>query len=248
MSRVGNLTCVAPDWQVPANVTAFTSTRLGGVSEPPFDALNLGLHVGDKPDAVKENRQRLQHSFALPAEPVWLNQTHSTVVLDADRSADTAADGSYTCTPQTVLAVLTADCLPVVICDKKGEQLAVVHAGWRGLANGILATAVARFQPASQLQAWLGPAIGPSRFEVGEDVLEAFVSRAADNEKCFVKGEAKGKYLADLYALATSELAMAGCSDVSGGNYCTHVNDTLFHSHRRDGVSSGRMATVAWIS
>ena len=247
MSNFASLTCVVPDWQLPVNVTALTSTRAGGISQPPYDALNLGLHVGDEAHAVEENRRRLQQSFALPAEPVWLNQTHSNVVVNVDQSTDTAADGAYTCTPQTVLAVLTADCLPVVICDLEGQQLAVVHAGWRGLAKGIVANAVAHFRPGSQLQAWLGPAIGPGRFEVGEDVLEAFVSRAADNEKCFIKGDAKGKYLADLYKLAAAELASVGCSQVIGGNYCTYEQNTLFHSFRRDGTS-GRMATVAWVS
>jgi len=247
MSNFASLTCVVPDWQAPVNVTALTSTRTGGISQPPFDALNLGLHVGDEPQAVEENRRRLQQSFALPVEPVWLNQTHSNVVVNVDQSVDTAADGAYTCTPQTVLAVLTADCLPVVICDLEGQQLAVVHAGWRGLAKGIIANAVAHFQPDSQLQAWLGPAIGAGRFEVGEDVLEAFVSRAADNEKCFIKGDTKGKYRADLYKLAASELASVGCSRVIGGNYCTYEQNNLFHSFRRDGTS-GRMATVAWVS
>ena len=247
MSSSGNLTRVVADWQVPARISAFTTTRVGGVSHPPFDALNLGLHVGDDPAAVNENRRLLQQEFALPAEPVWLNQTHGTVVLDVDESTDTAADASYTRTPNKVLAVLSADCLPVVISDSEGAQLAVVHAGWRGLANGILTNAAARFQPGSTLHAWLGPAIGPARFEVGEDVRAAFTSRAADNTKHFAQGKDKGKYWADLYALATAELAMTGCSHVRGGDYCTHIQDRLFHSHRRDGVASGRMATVAWI-
>ncbi|MFK8083739.1 MAG: peptidoglycan editing factor PgeF [Granulosicoccus sp.] len=232
-----------------AKVTVLTTTRQGGVSAPPFDALNLGLHVGDRAESVMENRRRLQVSFSLPAEPVWLNQTHGINIVDVTSQPElnTDADGAYTCLTNKVLAVLTADCLPVVISDVQGTQLAVVHAGWRGLAGGIVKQALKRFNTSAGLYAWLGPAIGPERFEVGEDVRHAFVQRNAANAEHFVNGQRQGKYYADLYALARTELADAGCKTV-GGDFCTHTRTDLFHSHRRDGKASGRIATVAWIS
>ncbi len=256
--KFGLLTCLTPLWDVSSRVTAFTTTRLGGVSEAPYDALNLGLHVGDDEQAVRENRRRLQESFALPEPPHWLKQTHSTdvVVIDTqDAEAAACADGSWTTSTDSVLAVLTADCLPVVISDIRGTELAVIHAGWRGLAAGILENALARFGSQSELHAWLGPAIGPDAFEVGAEVRQAFIERNPLHEKCFkavnkpATSDQPGteKYWADLYALARNELQQCRSVTVTGGDYCTVTQAEWFHSHRRDGLRSGRMATVAWI-
>lgn len=243
------ITCIKPSWQVHSRVRAFTSTRNGGVSEPPFDSMNLGLHVADQPQHVLENRRRLCHMHALPGEPLWLNQTHSSRIVSVGSQAPLKvdADGAYTAATNTVLCALTADCLPVVISDSEGTEVAVVHAGWRGLANGVLKNALACFSDNKALHAWLGPAIGPDRFEVGEDVRDAFCEGKKENLEHFKPTGVKGKYLADLYALAESELRRCGCEYVSGGDYCTHTQSELFHSHRRDGVRSGRIATIVWI-
>jgi len=247
-----SLTSLTPAWPVSSRVTAFTTTRLGGVSAPPFNQLNLGLHVGDDRDDVLENRRRLNDAFALPHSPRWLNQTHSADLLQKgsglEHAADTQADGSWTNEADTVIAVLTADCLPVVISDRQGLQIAVIHAGWRGLATGILENALATFPSDSELYAWLGPAIGPQAFEVGSDVKEAFVSRHADHSSAFTDEHSPGKCFADIYALARRELTRSRSVSVHGGDYCTVLQADLFHSHRRDGKLSGRMATVAWIS
>lgn len=256
--KFGLLTCMTPIWEVSSRITAFTTTRLGGVSKAPYDALNLGLHVGDEESAVRENRRRLQGSFALPEPPHWLNQTHSTNVVAIDAQgveAGTCADGAWTDSVDTVLAVLTADCLPVVISDARGSELAVIHAGWRGLAAGILDNALARFGSQTELHAWLGPAIGPDAFEVGAEVRQAFMERNPRHEKCFKAGRKSAasvqpgqeKYWADLYALARAELQQSRSVTVTGGDYCTVTHADWFHSHRRDGLRSGRMATVAWI-
>ncbi|MFK7890956.1 MAG: peptidoglycan editing factor PgeF [Granulosicoccus sp.] len=237
---------VQPDWLTGPNVQAFSTTRNGGVSQEPYASLNMGLHVGDEQQAVLENRRQLSHALSLPEEPFWMNQTHSTDVLHANSAVTCEGDGAYTSNPGCVLAVLTADCLPVVITT--GEELSVIHAGWRGLAGGIVSNAVAMFKQHTDIQAWLGPAIGPLAFEVGEDVLEAFLARRTDYHRFFKPQPAKGKYLCDLYAIARAELNDAGCGNVSGGNYCTFSQRELFHSHRRDGVSSGRMATIAWLT
>ena len=254
MTEFANVTCVAPDWQGPANVTAFTTTRLGGVSQPPFDAMNLGLHVGDDEQSVVENRRRLQQSLGLPSQPHWLAQTHSTDICAIRHEYNGAinGDGSYTQCMDTVLAVLTADCLPIVISDSKGTQLAVVHAGWRGMANGIIENAMNHFSTSDDKHAWLGPAIGAERFEVGDDVLDAFMQNHKSHAEFFNPVNKPinkpGKYMADLYAIARAELKRSGCSSVSGGEHCTYTESGLFHSHRRDGTKSGRMATVAWLS
>lgn len=247
-----NLTTLVPDWDVCSRVTAFCTTRLGGVSKPPFDSLNFGLHVGDDESHVRENRRRLEDAMALPAPPVWLNQTHGTQLIQLpDSQAQSivqSADGAWTTRSDTVLAVMTADCLPVIISDRQGSCVAVVHAGWRGLANGILGNALAHFDESLELHAWLGPAIGPQRFEVGEEVREAFITRLDEHHRAFAQAGQSGKYLADLYALARGELNSHRKVIITGGQYCTHTQQQWFHSHRRDGKHSGRMATVAWIS
>lgn len=259
-SSQAGVSLLTPQWSVDPGVTVCATTRLGGVSQPPFDTLNLGLHVGDDVDAVRENRRRLGDALALPAEPVWLNQTHGTDILRIGSENDSAsgiacADGTWTEQPGTVLAVLTADCLPVVISTLDGRQLAVVHAGWRGLAAGILQQAIEPFDSDVELQAWLGPAIGPDAFEVGEEVRQAFVDSYPDHAESFLPGrgfetpspDGRKRFWADIYGLAQRELQRCRPVSTCGGEYCTFSQPQWFHSHRRDGAGSGRMATLAWM-
>jgi polyphenol oxidase len=247
---------IEPDWPAPANVHACVSTRLApGVSQPPFDACNLGDHVDDVPENVGQNRVLLRQALHLPSEPLWLRQVHGTVVCDADAlnaGADRnsiVADASCTRRNDQVLAVLTADCLPILLCADDGSEVAAVHAGWRGLAAGVIEATIARMHlPAQRVLAWLGPAIGPLAFEVGADVRDAFVVEHAAAESAFrnlpvVSGEPK--WLCDLYALAQLRLRALGVTRISGGVYCTVSDPVRFYSHRRDRVS-GRMASLIW--
>lgn len=249
---------VTPDWAVNAALKVYSTTRLGGVSDAPYDTLNLGLHVNDSESSVRINRQRLQESIQCPEEPIWLNQVHGIDVSFVDRLQSYAepitADGTFTRERKQVLAVLTADCLPVVIANIEGSAVAVVHAGWRGLAAGVLQSALAHFSEHDELHAWLGPAIGPDKFEVGTDVVDAFLARDPENASAFkrrgrgVQGtNESAKFLADLYSMARLELNRYRRVVVTGGEYCTYTDADLFHSFRRDGAGSGRMATLAWI-
>ena len=246
------LTCITPAWSESNGVTALTSSRLGGVSQAPYDSLNLGLHVADDKHSVDDNRRRFQAAWSLPSEPLWLNQVHGTdieVIKGIDQKATfAAADGAWTDIPGRVIGVLTADCLPVVIADKTGTEVAVVHAGWRGLAAGVVGAALEKFSSGLPLHAWLGPAIGPAAFEVGEEVRQAFVDVSMHNAAAFTATQRKDKFLANLYQLATRELKEWGDIPVYGGEHCTMSEPRLFHSYRRDGSASGRMATVAWLA
>jgi YfiH family protein len=233
-----------PDWPAPANVRAACTTRRGGSSQGAFAALNLAAHVGDDPEAVARNRAELRAVLELPSEPVWLEQVHGTEVIDAGRPAPRRADASFTGVPGVVCAVLTADCLPVLLCDSAGSCVAAVHAGWRGLAAGVLENAVAALD-VPDLMAWLGPAIGPQAFEVGAEVRQAFVAPHPESAPAFTAGE-EGKWRADLYQLARFALRRAGVNDVYGGGWCTHGDPERFYSYRRDGVT-GRMASVIWL-
>lgn len=254
---------ILPDWpDLPANVGALASTRGGGCSLAPYDdgsggpGLNLGLHVGDDPATVARNRARLAE--ALPAYPAFIWQVHGVAVVDAanvqgERGPD--ADASFTTTVGTVCTVMTADCLPVLFADLAGKVVGAAHAGWRGLAAGVLGETVAamRAAGAGEITAWLGPAIGPSQFEVGAEVLDAFVSGARDAEEAerlraaFVPAPGQGgKYFADIYQLGRIFLARDGVLKVSGGQHCTVTERTSFYSYRRDGVT-GRQATMIWL-
>ncbi len=234
-----------PDWPAPANIRAGTTLRNGGVSLPPYDSLNLGDHVGDDPAAVAENRQRLK----LPGEPIWLKQTHSTRIVNAAHCTpgQSEADGSYTTQPHIICTVLTADCLPLLICNKKGTQVAAVHAGWRGLAAGIIETAVKNFtDDYSELLVWLGPAIGPNHYEVGNDVREVFITREPAANTAFVPtGIGRGKWYMDIYRLARQRLQALGLNAIYGGNHCSYRQQEQFYSYRRDGIT-GRMASLIW--
>lgn len=246
---------LAAQWPALPGVRALTTLRHGlGVSQDPFDSFNLGARCGDAPAAVMENRARLSSALQLPSAPRWLRQVHGIGVAVEPRVATgdsdaPEADASVTRTPGTVLAILTADCLPVVLAARDGSEIAAAHAGWRGLADGVLeATVAAMAAPAHGVLAWLGPAAGPQAYEVGEEVFDAFVSRNPHAGTAFAATR-PGHWRMDLYALARSRLSDAGlhAHAIHGGGLCTISEPRRFFSHRRDRVS-GRMATLAWIS
>lgn len=240
-----NSSFIQPDWPAPANIRALVTTRAGGVSIAPFDSLNLGDHVGDVPQAVAENRARLRRY--LPAAPVWLQQVHGNHVVDLDHVPVLACgDASMTRQAQTVCAMMTADCLPVLFCDDTGAVVAAAHAGWRGLAAGVLEATVGAMGVRPEcIMAWLGPAIGPAAFEVGSDVRDAFLSKDPGAVDAFVTHQQPGKWLADIYMLARRRLVRAGVVRVYGGGLCTWHDRARFFSYRRDGVT-GRFATLIW--
>lgn len=233
-----------PDWPAPARVKACVTTRAGGVSLAPFDSLNLGNHVDDDPVAVAENRRRLTDHFAI--RPAWLQQVHGVVVVEADPAQVATADASWTATPGVACTAMTADCLPVLFCNRAGTRVAAAHAGWRGLANGVLEATLDSLQvPPGEILAWLGPAIGPQAFEVGPEVREAFVAQLPHATQAFVASHNAGKYMADIYALARLRLAARGVTAVYGGGLCT-VTDPRFFSYRRNS-RTGRFASLIWI-
>jgi len=245
------LSLIAPVWRAPANVLALTTTRLGGESLAPYDSFNLGDHVGDRPESVRANRQRLASTLPRGSALCWLSQVHGATVLEATPDADPpVADAQWSRSPGVACAVLTADCLPVLFCTTAGDVVAAAHAGWRGLQGGVLeATVAALDTDPAEVLAWLGPAIGPGAFEVGPDVRDAFLGAAgpglsSDTSACFRAAPGcPGKWVADLYALARIRLAVLGVNRVSGGQWCTHGDPRRFFSHRRDGPT-GRMASL----
>lgn len=235
---------IVPDWPAPQHVRACVTTRNGGASQAPFDSFNLGDHVDDDPAAVAANRQRLRQ--LLGCEPAWMSQVHSSCVVEADPNACPVADASWTTAPGVASAVLTADCLPVLFCTLSGSHVAAAHAGWRGLAGGVLeATVAAMGDSGAQLMAWLGPAIGPDAFEVGAEVREAFVSQHTIAAEAFIPSRNAGRYMADIYQLARIRLAACGVTRVFGGGFCT-VTDPRFYSYRR-AARTGRFASLVWI-
>jgi YfiH family protein len=245
-SREG-LQWIEPDWPAPANVRAVSTLRCGGVSLKPFDTLNLATHVGDDSTAVKQNRSRLSRLLQLPQEPCWLQQVHGAQVIAAGSFHEPPiADASTTSDVGKVCVVMTADCLPVLLCSRNGDRVAAAHGGWRGLAAGVLATTVRAMNvlPA-QLFAWLGPAIGCQSFEVGDEVREAFLARNAANSNCFYRNNNQ-RWQADLYSLARNELRQLGVSDIFSEPACTVTDASHFFSYRRDG-QTGRMASMIWL-
>ncbi|KFZ37346.1 laccase [Shewanella mangrovi] len=239
---------IPADWFIPSGVHIAFTDRHGGVSKAPYDSLNLGDHVEDDPIAVTRNRELLQEQFALPAMPQWLTQVHGVDVVDVDSDANRRADGAFSQQAQTVLAVMTADCLPVLLCDASGQQIAALHAGWRGLCNGILEAGVAKFAQGSELYAYLGPAIGPKAFEVGSEVRAAFLANTPNAALCFqpsTMANSAGKYLADLAKLAQLRLEAAGVVHIYSLGDCTYTLDTRYFSYRRESVT-GRMASLIW--
>ncbi len=239
--------CIRPDWPAPERVRALTTVRVGGASLPPYDSFNLADHVKDDPAFVARNRDRLRRAFDLPAEPAWLAQVHGTHVVHAAQvAADTQADGSFADAPGFVCAVLTADCLPIFLCDSTGSRVGVLHAGWRGLAAGIVECGIEALTGApATLMAWLGPAIGPQAFEVGPEVKAAFTDHDGAAASMFSAG-ANGRFYADLYGLARLRLRGAGVARIYGGGLCTLTDRGRFFSFRRDGVC-GRMASLIWL-
>lgn len=238
--------CIIPDWPAPARVKAIQTTRQGGVSIAPYDSLNFGGHVGDSPLAVERNRILLNK--LLPSEPVWLEQIHGTLVANADRaSCQPQADACIARHRAAVCVVMTADCLPVLLCDAQGSVVGAAHAGWRGLRDGVIETTVLAMGVAPQsLMAWLGPAISQEAFEVGEEVRAAFVAIQPQAASAFIAGQS-GKWLADIYALARLRLNALGVTQIYGGGRCTYREREQFFSYRRDGVT-GRMGTFIWLT
>ena len=241
-----------PDWPAPDTVNSVVTLRGSGISKAPFNGFNLADHVGDDPAAVSANRKQLKQSLGLRTQPIWLNQVHGTeIVYGPDANSRASADASYTDIIEQACVVLTADCLPVLFCNQQGTQVAAAHAGWRGLCAGILSKTVACFSPDDSLLAYLGPAIGPQVFEVGEEVFDAFISGAQNSQhKTFIKSAFKplgdDHFLADLYALARAELKLCGVEHIYGGENCTFSQSDYFYSYRRDQIT-GRNASLIWL-
>jgi polyphenol oxidase len=236
------------DWPLPPGVHAAFTTRIGGVSAPPWDSFNVASHVADAPTDVAANRAQLSQMLSLPAEPLWLNQVHGVAVASADTPAPAAsptADAAVARTAGQVCVVMVADCLPVLFASQDGRRIAAAHAGWRGLAAGVLEQTVAALGvPGDVLSAWLGPAISQQNFEVGAEVREALVAADEGAANCFT-ANARGRWQADLVGLARRRLATLGVGEVSGGHWCTYTDSEQFYSHRRDG-RGGRMAALIW--
>ena len=237
---------IVPDWPAPTNVAARMTTRIGG---GPYQSLNLGDHVGDKAQCVAQNRSVLMAALELPSEPRWLSQVHGTeiVELPCEGSQPPEADGSVSREVGQVCVVMTADCLPVLLCDDRGTVVAAAHAGWRGLAAGVIEQAIKTMAvPPESVLAWLGPAIGPEVFEVGEDVVQAFVDQQSESQQAFQQ-ISQDRWLADIYYLARLRLQSMGVANVSGGGFCTYHDAERFYSYRRDKLT-GRMAALIWLT
>lgn len=247
MNRISD-TLLTPDWPLQDKQGALSTTRVGGVSTAPYTSCNLGMHVGDDARLVEANRHQLE--ACLPAPPVWLNQVHGDNVITVthvrqSRYIDTG-DALYTRLKNQPLAIMTADCLPVLVADENGEEVAAIHGGWRGIANNLFANTLSCFKTSNDsLYAWLGPAIGPSAFQVGEDVRKAFLALGDEFNIAFSPDQENGKYLADIYLLARIRLERLGVTRVYGGGFCTYTDNRRFFSYRRDGVT-GRMASLIW--
>ena len=240
---------ISPSWPAPESIHAFTTTRQGpGFSELPFYKFNIGSRCGDSPATVVHNRESLQSSYQLPSLPLWLHQVHGidVAVDDGTRLDEPMADASISLLKNSVLAVLTADCLPVLFCNVEGTEIAAAHAGWRGLAAGMLETTVSAMQSKPEsILAWLGPAAGAERYEVGEEVRQAFIRRDSQAQAAF-KPTRSGHYLIDMYTIAKQRLHATGVTKIYGGDYCT-ISDIAFYSHRRE-QRTGRMASVIWMA
>lgn len=237
---------ITPEWPAPANVKAVISTREGGCSTAPWQSLNLGTHVGDEPVHVLENRHRLASAAGVSVEHIqWLDQVHGTDIVTLPCTGTPQSDAAVTASPHQVCVVMVADCLPVLFCDRAGRQVAVAHAGWRGLAGGILEKTVAQFEDPATVMAYLGPAIGAGAYEVGEAVRQAFINVDACAQSYF-SANRPGHYLADLYGLARLRLSGVGVETVFGGGFCTYSDARRFFSFRRDGIT-GRQAAMIWL-
>ncbi|SEL41178.1 peptidoglycan editing factor PgeF [Nitrosovibrio tenuis] len=243
---------IVPDWPAPRNVKAVFTTRNGGTGSGPYASLNLGDHVGDDPLTVEKNRALLRH--ALPDEPRWLNQVHGNVPIsiDGDCTAPCHGDAAFSLRPGNVCAVLVADCLPILLCNHAGTMVGVIHAGWRGMAEGVIERTLSRINTTAtrhtRMMAWLGPAIGPNHFEVGEEVRQAFIGHDRKADVAFLPNfRNEAKWFADLFTLARQRLVKAGVGEIYGGGQCTFSDPTRFFSYRRDGIT-GRMAGLIWLA
>ena len=237
---------IEPRWDAPRQVRAICTTRQGGFSKSPFDSLNLAAHVGDAPADLIRNRRHLGEALNLPAEPDWLQQTHSTSVVTLEQDSLRQADAAITRRPDTVAVVMTADCLPILLCNREGSEVAAIHAGWRGLVNGVVqATLTQMNSPPEQLLAWIGPAISQSHFEVGPEVHAAFVTQHDSAKDRFVSNR-PGHWICDLAGLAADSLNRLGLIDVHRSEYCSYADADLFFSYRRN-PETGRMASLIWI-
>jgi YfiH family protein len=238
---------LTPDWPAPACVHALSTLRRGGVSEPPYASLNLGDHVEDVAAAVAENRRVLRAAARLPVEPAWLAQVHGICVRDLDSPEPIGpADAAVTRQPGRVCAILTADCLPVLLAAESGDRVGAAHAGWRGLAAGVIeATLRSLGTPPRELLAWLGPAIGPRHFEIGDEVRDRLLHGDPAAESAFLRNS-RGRFMADIYTLARSRLIRLGVEKIYGGGECTYADRDKYFSHRRDG-RTGRQATLIWL-
>jgi len=240
---------LTPHWPAPKNVKALCTTRQGGISQKSYDGLNLATHTGDDLQAVAQNRAIVSNALNLKNDPLWLSQVHGTTVVDAaSAKQNVEADASFTTQTETVCAVLTADCLPLLLCDEKGTCVAAIHAGWRGLLAGVIEATIEKMpvNPKDVL-VWYGPALGPLSFEVGADVKDPFVQQNAQAEKAFRQISAS-KWLCDIYQLADLRLHQKGVTKIFGERLCTHQDSARFYSYRRDGVASGRMASLVSLS
>jgi hypothetical protein len=237
-----------PDWPIPSSVSAISTTRELGYSHAPFHQFNLATHVNDEYDSVQKNRQLLIEQASLPESPRWLIQTHSNSSIQSDNwHENIEGDACYSNQPNHVCVIMTADCLPLLICNRKGTEVAAIHAGWRGLANGIIANTLNKFSDKpTELLVWLGPAIGPKAFEVGQDVFDIFTQRDPQSALAFEPTDAD-HYLADIYLLAKQQLSEFGITEVYGGERCTFNEPDRFFSYRRDG-ETGRMASMIWLN
>ena len=241
------LDLIIPDWPAPSWIKAFTTTRHGGFSHPPFDSLNLSPYVGDNHHSVVQNHQLLKNLLGLTNDPLWLKQVHGTKVISANVASDLVADAVYSHEPQVVCAVQTADCLPILVCNRTHYGVAAIHAGWKGLAAGIIENSIqALDSPPTDLIAWLGPAIGSQAFVVGEEVITAFIEKSPTASAAFQRIGNK-HWLANLYQLAKLRLHSLGIRAIYGGKHCTYTNKEQFFSFRRDKVT-GRMASLIWIT
>ncbi|WP_117235935.1 peptidoglycan editing factor PgeF [Vibrio maerlii] len=238
---------IIPNWNAPENVRAISTTRAGGFSIGVYQGLNLGNHVGDESEVVLQNRQEVVKLANMPSSPIWLNQTHSNVVLSASEPLNAVqdADACFTETNGVVCSAMTADCLPILLTNDLGTQVAAVHAGWRGLANGIVENAVAKFTE-GQIMAWVGPAISQSAFEVGDDVVNAFIQHDSQAISAFEEKPQPGKWLANMTLLVEQRLNSVGVTNVTQSGLCTFKDDEQFYSYRRDGIT-GRQASFIWL-
>jgi YfiH family protein len=242
-------TCIRPDWLAPKNIQAFSTIRQGGISPPPYDSLNLGINVKDSIINIHKNRVILQENLKIPSEPIWLKQIHSNIVIPGtEENRYQEADASYTNQKDIVCTVLTADCLPILLCNRQGTYVAAIHAGWSGLQKQIIDSTLDHIScNPEDLMVWLGPAIGPKHFEVGDEVRDLFMDIDKNLDKAFTPS-INNRWLCDMYAIARLQLNKRHVTQIYGGDHCTYSDSSKFYSYRRDGAETGRMASLIWIN